>query len=127
MLDSYTNFGVTDVLVPFTGSWHPVAVAWGIVGMYLLVAIEVTSLLRHRMSKRAWHAVHLLSYFLFATTTVHMLTAGTDAKALIASSSAVLLGIAVTFGSVALYLWRNEPAPVREPVRRSERPSVRTG
>ena len=81
MLDGYTDFGITDVLVPFNGSWHPLAVAWGIVGMYLLVAIEITSLLRHRMSKRAWHAVHLLSYFLFATTTVHMLTAGTDAKA----------------------------------------------
>jgi len=96
------------VLVPFTGSWHPVAVAWGIVGMYLLVAIEITSLLRHRMSKRAWHAVHLLSYFLFATTTVHMLTAGTDVKALVASSTAVLLGVAVTFGSVALYCWRSD-------------------
>ena len=52
LLDSYTDFGITDVLVPFTGSWHPLAVAWGIVGMYLLVAIEITSLLRHRMSKR---------------------------------------------------------------------------
>jgi DMSO/TMAO reductase YedYZ heme-binding membrane subunit len=109
LLDSYTDFGITDVLVPFTGSWHPLAVAWGIVGMYLLVAIEVTSLLRHRMSNRAWHAVHLLSYFLFATTTVHMLTAGTDVKALIASSAAVLLGVAVTFGAVAMYLWRTSP------------------
>ncbi len=127
MLDSYTNFGITDVLVPFTGSWHPLAVAWGIVGMYLLVAIEVTSLLRHRMSKRAWHAVHLLSYFLFATTTVHMLTAGTDAKALVASSTAVLLGIAVTFGSVALYLWRSDPSGGAEPVRRTGVPSARAG
>src|SRR4051794_17906261 len=110
LLDSYTSFGPTDVLVPFTGSWHPVAVAWGIVGMYLLAAIEVTSLLRHRLSKRAWHAVHLLSYFLFATTTVHMLSAGTDVKALLASSAAVLLGVAATFGSVAVYLWRSEHA-----------------
>src|SRR3954454_12128851 len=110
LIDSYTNFGVTDVLVPLTGSWHPLAVAWGIVGMYLLAAIEITSLLRHRMSKRAWHAVHLLSYFLFATTTVHMLTAGTDAKAVIASSAAVLLAIALTFGSVAVYLSRGDAA-----------------
>ena len=122
MLDSYTDFGLTDVLVPFTGSWHPLAVAWGIVGMYLLVAIEITSLLRHRMSKRAWHAVHLLSYFLFATTTVHMLTAGTDAKALIASSAAVLLGIAATFGAVAVYLWRNDTSGTRA-VTRSVRPA----
>jgi predicted ferric reductase len=113
VLDTYTDFGITDVLVPFTGSWHPVAVAWGIVGLYLLVAIELTSLLRHRMSKRAWHAVHLLSYFLFATTTVHMLTAGTDAKALIASTATVLLGIAAVFGSVALYVWRNDTDPPR--------------
>ncbi len=117
MLDSYTNFGVTDVLVPFTGSWHPLAVAWGIVGMYLLAAIEITSLLRHKLSNRAWHAVHLLSYFLFATTTVHMLTAGTDAKALMASSVAVLLGVAITFGSVALYLWRSDPGEPRAATR----------
>jgi DMSO/TMAO reductase YedYZ heme-binding membrane subunit len=123
LLDTYTDFGVTDVLVPFTGSWHPAAVAWGIVGMYLLVAIEITSLLRHRMSKRAWHAVHLLSYFLFATTTVHMLTAGTDVKAVVGSTAAVMLGVAAVFGSVALYVWRNEaPAP-----RAATRPHVPTG
>lgn len=115
LLDTYTDFGITDVLVPFTGSWHPVAVAWGIVGMYLLLAIEVTSLLRHRLSKRAWHAVHLLSYFLFATTTVHMLTAGTDVKALVASTAAVLLGVAAVFGSVALYVWRNDVGRPRAP------------
>src|SRR3954454_16002065 len=111
LLDSYTSFGPTDVLVPFTGSWHPVAVAWGIVGMYLLAAIEVTSLLRRRLSKRAWHAVHLLSYFLFATTTVHMLTAGTDVKAVLASTAAVMIGIAVVFGATALYVWRNATPP----------------
>jgi predicted ferric reductase len=118
VLDSYTSFGVTDVLVPFTGSWHPVAVAWGIVGMYLLVAIEITSLVRHRLSHRAWHAVHLLSYLLFASTTVHVLTAGTDVKALVASSAAVLLGVAVTFAAVAAYLWRSDrgrPRPLRPP------------
>src|SRR5262245_43021103 len=38
LLDSYVHFSIVDVLVPFTSSWHPVAVAWGIVAMYLLVA-----------------------------------------------------------------------------------------
>jgi DMSO/TMAO reductase YedYZ heme-binding membrane subunit len=125
LLDTYTNFGITDVLVPFTGSWHPMAVAWGIVGMYLLAAIEITSLLRHRMSKRAWHAVHLLSYFLFATTTVHMLSAGTDATALLASTAAVMLGTAAVFGSAALYVWRNDPGEPRPVVRSARVPSGR--
>jgi DMSO/TMAO reductase YedYZ heme-binding membrane subunit len=117
LADTYTNFGITDVLVPFTGTWHPVAVAWGIVGMYLLGAIEITSLLRRRLSKRAWHSVHMMSYFLFATTTVHMLTAGTDAKTLIASTTAALLGVTAVFGAAALYVWRNDagarPTPAR--------------
>jgi hypothetical protein len=40
-------------------------------------------------------------------------------KALVASSTAVLLGVAVTFGSVALYCWRSDrraPGRGRNPV-----------
>ncbi len=54
-----------------------------------------------------------MSYFLFATTTVHMLTAGTDVKALIASTAAVMLGIAAVFGSTALYVWRQDTGEPR--------------
>jgi len=120
LLDSYTDFSIVNVLVPFTSSWDPLAVAWGIVAMYLLVAIEITSLLRNRMSRRAWHAVHLLAYFLFATSTVHMLTAGTDAKAVVASSAAVLVATAAVFGSAALYLWRRD-AERQDATRRERR------
>lgn len=124
LLDSYTSFGLVNVLVPFTGSWHPLAVAWGIVGMYLLAAIEITSLVRNRLSKRTWHAVHLLSYFLFATTAVHMLTAGTDAKAMLASTSAAVLGIGAVFGSAALYLWRSDASEPRAGARSRRVPTA---
>src|SRR5438552_4564249 len=30
VLDTYVHFGLVEVLVPFTGAWHPAAVAWGI-------------------------------------------------------------------------------------------------
>jgi len=78
MFDTYVHFGVVEVLVPLTSSWHPAAVAWGIVGFYLLLAVEITSLLRSRLSKRAWRAVHFLSFPLFVTATIHLLSAGTD-------------------------------------------------
>jgi predicted ferric reductase len=113
LLDSYTDFSVVNVVVPFTGNWDPVAVAWGIVAMYLLVAIEVTSLLRHRMSQRLWHAVHLTSYFVFALSTVHVLSAGTDVKAIIASSLAVLIATVAVFGSAAMYVWRRDQPTAR--------------
>jgi len=78
LLDTYVHFSLVNVLVPFTGTWHPVAVAWGIVAMYLLLAVEMTSLLRKHISKRLWCRVHFGSFALFAFSTVHGLTAGTD-------------------------------------------------
>jgi len=78
VLDSFVHFGLTEVLVPLASAWHPVAVAWGIVATYLLVAVEATSLARRRLPKRVWHGIHLLSLPTFALATVHGLTAGTD-------------------------------------------------
>jgi len=80
MLDSYVHFGPTEVLVPFTGNWHPAAVAWGIVSVYLMAAIEVTSLLRRRIPKRLWRSVHFASFAVFVLSTVHLFTAGTDSS-----------------------------------------------
>jgi DMSO/TMAO reductase YedYZ heme-binding membrane subunit len=76
--DSYVSFGIVEILVPFTGDYHPVAVAWGVIGLYLLLAVEITSLLRKKMSKRTWRLTHYLSFPLFFLSTVHLLWAGTD-------------------------------------------------
>ncbi len=76
--DSYVGFGPTDILVPMASAWKPGPVAWGVVGLYLLLAIEITSLLMRRIPRRVWHAVHLTSFGLFVVSTVHLLTAGTD-------------------------------------------------
>jgi predicted ferric reductase len=78
LLDSYVHFSLVDVLVPLTGSWHPGAVAWGIVGLYLLLAVELTSLARHRLPKKLWRVTHVASFPLYLTATVHAVQAGTD-------------------------------------------------
>ena len=76
--DSYVAFDLVDVLVPFAAEWQPGAVAWGVVALWLLLAIEVTSLLMRRIPKRVWRAVHLSSYGLAVMATLHGVTAGTD-------------------------------------------------
>lgn len=95
--DSYVHFGLSSVLVPFTGSWHPNAVAWGIVGMYLLIAIEISSLLRKKIPKKAWRAIHFASFPLFMFSTLHAFMAGTDSGSpiFIAVAAAVSLAIVV--------------------------------
>ena len=52
---------------------------WGVISLYLLVAVEITSLLKRHMPKRAWKAIHLLSFLLYVSSTVHLLSVGTDA------------------------------------------------
>ena len=52
LLDSFVHFGLTDVLVPFATGWKSTAVAVGIIAAYLLLAVEITSLLRQRISNR---------------------------------------------------------------------------
>jgi hypothetical protein len=78
--DSYVHFGTADVLVPFATHWHPLEVAWGIVAMWLMVAVELTSLAMRYLPRRLWHAVHLSSYALFVSATVHAFAAGPDTR-----------------------------------------------
>lgn len=78
LVDGATDFGVADILVPFSASWHPVAVAWGIVAFYLLLAVELTSLARRWIGRTWWRRVHLASFGVFGLGTIHALTAGTD-------------------------------------------------
>jgi methionine sulfoxide reductase heme-binding subunit len=116
VLDSYVQFGLAEVLVPLASSWHPVAVAWGIVGLYLLLAVELTSLARRRLPRRAWRAVHALSFPTFALATVHGLTAGTDRGNLL--WQVVLWGTvaAVVFLTVVRLLQMSESPPAPRPV-----------
>ena len=79
-LDQYVGFGPDDLFVPMASVWKPGAVAWGIVAFYLLIAVEVTSLLMRRLPRKLWRAVHFTSFAAFGGTTVHALLAGTDAN-----------------------------------------------
>jgi sulfoxide reductase heme-binding subunit YedZ len=107
--DDFVHFGIADVLVPMVSSWHPLAVAWGIVAMYVLLVVEGTSLARARLAPKVWRGIHMLSYVLLAMVTIHLLTAGTDADDLLPTASAVLIGVAVVFGCAMLLTWRTAP------------------
>ena len=77
-LDGFFKFTLAELLVPGVMKYHPVAAAWGVVAFYLLVAIELTSLARRRLSKKMWRTTHYLSFPLFVLSVVHSLWIGTD-------------------------------------------------
>lgn len=78
IMDTTVSFSWVAAVVPFASSWRPLAVAWGVVGLWLLAAIQITSLMRNRLPRHIWHRIHLSSYALCALVTLHAVTAGTD-------------------------------------------------
>ena len=76
--DSFTHWGAAELAVPYASTWKPGPVAWGIVAAYLLVAVEVSSLLMRRLPRVWWRRLHLMSYLVFLTATVHFVSAGSD-------------------------------------------------
>ncbi len=127
MADSYVSFGPVDVLVPFASGWKPGAVAWGIVTMYLLGAVQVTSMMMKRIPRRWWRMVHLSSWLLFWTGLIHGVTAGSDAAHPLYIAVTATMTLLVTFltGYRILTLKRSRPAMVGGDLPRSGPVTVR--
>lgn len=121
LLDDWVRFTIADMLIPFVSQWRPAAVAWGVVAAYLLVAIEVTSLLRRRLPVRWWRAVHLTSFGLFVAATAHVVMAGTDAGSWWLRTLVITAVGAVVFLTVVRIL---SPRPARRRAASRSRPTV---
>lgn len=123
LIDSFMEFGPRDVLVPGASTYRPVAVAFGILGMYAMVFVVVASWLRKPLGARWWRRTHLLAVPIFIFSLLHGVFAGSDTV-----RPALWWGY-VTTGSIVLFLlilraltagFRPEqrPRPVRATVTR---------
>lgn len=113
--DNYLHFDLGDLSIPMASSWKPGAVAWGIASMYLLFAIEVTSLMMRHLPRTIWRQIHRTSFLLFLMVVVHGFAAGTDhANPVFLAVSAV--GVAtVVFMTALLIIGGAGSGPNRRP------------
>ncbi len=98
--DSYVQFSPAALLVPGVATWHPVAVAWGIVAFWLLAAVQITSLMMRRLPRKWWHRIHLTSYVVFWAAAIHGAVAGSDSGLPGYRIVAVSLILIVSFATV---------------------------
>jgi DMSO/TMAO reductase YedYZ heme-binding membrane subunit len=77
-LDGYIEFGLAELFVPGASSYEPLAVAIGVVSLYVMVAVQATSYMRRWLPKRIWRGIHMLSYGLLWGSAMHAGMAGTD-------------------------------------------------
>lgn len=76
--DSYVHFGWMEILVPWASEWRPTATAWGVLALYILIAVEATSLLMKHLPRPVWRQIHRSSFALYVLATLHGIQAGTD-------------------------------------------------
>jgi len=116
--DSYLEFDLRSFLVPFASSWRPIAVTWGVGALYVLAAVQISSLLRRRLSRRVWHGVHLLSYGLVWVVAIHAALAGSDVTNPVYRAGLVLVVAWLAFAVLYRVLGprRNRSARRRGPV-----------
>jgi sulfoxide reductase heme-binding subunit YedZ len=89
VVDSFVSIGWLAAIVPFTSHYEPVWMGLGALALDLVVAMVVTSLVRDRIGRRVWRAVHLLAYAAFPLAAIHGIGAAADLQ------SGVLLGFTV--------------------------------
>ena len=116
-LDTYTSWGWSDLLLPMASRWHPIPIAFGIVALYLLLAVEVSSLLGRRVPRAWWRRIHFLSFPLYVVASVHLFVAGTDSGNPVAQWMVVVISTLVVFltGIRALAAAKPRPTTSRVP------------
>lgn len=80
VLDQTVHMPVSALVVPFTSSYRPGAVAFGVLAAELMVLIFASFSLRRWIGTRNWRRLHWATYLVFIMGTVHGLAAGTDAQ-----------------------------------------------
>lgn len=121
LLDSYVSFSPVNVLIPMTSSWRPGAVSWGVVSLYLLLAVQLTSLLRHRLPRKAWRYTHALAFPLYLTASIHAFTSGTDSLRGVVRPVSVLTVTAVLMFMGWRLMIHRRPVPARVTATRTAR------
>jgi methionine sulfoxide reductase heme-binding subunit len=127
LFDPYAQLKLVDLVVPFLGSYRPVWLGLGTLGLDLIAALVATSLLRGRIGLRTWRAVHWAAYLCWPIAFAHALGTGTDAGrtwmwAIAGSCLATVLG-AVGWRVSAGF---DRPTTTRMPVGLSARTDDRT-
>lgn len=96
--DTYIDFTLWQLLVPFAGPYKPLWTGLGILAFYLSLALIVSFYFRKRIGQKAWRAFHYTAYLAFLIALVHGMMAGSD------SGSAAMRALYLVTGGTSVFL-----------------------
>jgi predicted ferric reductase len=97
LIDAYMPFQVLDLLVPMRSTFRPIATTAGVIAMYAVVAVTVSSWIRKKLSTKVWRGIHLLAVPAFTLALAHGVFSGTDTERWWMWGMYALTGLLVVF------------------------------
>jgi ferredoxin-NADP reductase/DMSO/TMAO reductase YedYZ heme-binding membrane subunit len=104
-IDTYAAFTLQDLFIPFHSQYQKIAwlggwpIALGVICTYILIAVQVTSLMMKKLPRKYWKAIHYSSYALVLLVSFHAGWSGTDVRSWAYRITALML---ITLTTVAL-------------------------
>ena len=78
VLDPLLPFPLLNLVVPVDEPYRPLAVDLGVLGLYAVVVVLLSSWLRRRIAYARWRMLHYTSFVAFVLVTAHGIFAGSD-------------------------------------------------
>jgi sulfoxide reductase heme-binding subunit YedZ len=100
--DPFVTIGVAAAVIPFTSPYKTLWLGLGAVALDLMAALIVTSLLRARIGRRTWRAVHWLSYVIWPVALAHSFGSSSDLQ----GGWLLWLGIGCAVAVFCAAVWR---------------------
>ena len=100
--DSYVHIPLLSAVVPFASGYERLWLGLGAISLDLMAAMIVTSLLRGRLNRVVWKAVHLLAYASWPIAFAHSLGSSKDLQ----QGWLLVLAIACAAAVAAALIWR---------------------
>ncbi len=76
--DGYFNFNVWQLSLPFLSPYRSWQTAAGVFSLYVFAIVIVSFYVRKYIGYKAWRALHFVTFAIFASATLHGITAGSD-------------------------------------------------
>lgn len=78
LFDTYVGYSLTEILIPFTAKKNPFEIGLGILSLYMMFLLVLSSDLLKKLGKKVWRTLHFLSFPAFAFALYHGISIGTD-------------------------------------------------
>jgi len=98
----YGGIGPAAAFIPFAAGYESAWLGLGAVASDLIIALIVTSLVRRRIGRRTWRAVHWLAYACWLTALAHSIGIGSGMR----TGHLLDLAIACAFAVLGASGWR---------------------